>query len=658
MVIDMLIRLGNRRKLTFIAFIFSFVFLVVLVTIVSFGQLSFPARLAYADNPLTGYWKLDNNGDDSSGRNHPLTITGATFSTDHAPTDFANTHSLEFSGMGDIAKAGDQPELQPEDSLTFSLWVNSAAYPADSTYQAIASYTKPGAMAGYYFDWDKDNLHFTIGTGATWEQIEVASSNILPNNWSHLLGTYDGSSLKFYINGNLVGSREYSGQIDYPDNSEFCLGCYTGQENQNNFIGKIDDVRVYGRVLDESEISDLGSREFVCGDSANGLVTFTYSGNPITYGSILREDRCWLDRNLGASRVATGVGDSLAYGDYFQWGRGGDGHQSKDSGTTATVSAAENPGHNKFITPASAPYNWHASVNNDFWQGVGGTNNPCPTGWRLPTESEWETEFESWEYGYGPQEAFSVLKLTLNGRRRYFNGSFEDINQYGFYWSSGVEVTMGRNLLVQVLPNVINGFRADGLAVRCIKDLPPNNPPNAPSNFGPSHSIDGSWTTNGQPTLTFNISDPDSSDQVRYQIQIASSEDFEVDYTSGLLDQGETSFTVGQEPGSEGSYAPGKGDTGQSLSDGVYHWRVKVIDQYNAESEWVLAREEDRAFGIYSVPDWTECGDPVTFIYNDEPVTYGSVNGADGRCWLDRNLGASRVATGVGDSLAYGGLFQ
>jgi hypothetical protein len=51
--------------------------------------------------------------------------------------------------------------------------------------------------------------------------------------------------------------------------------------------------------------------------------------NPIT-------GRVWMDRNLGASRVATSSTDEAAYGDLYQWGRFGDGHQCRKSDTTST----------------------------------------------------------------------------------------------------------------------------------------------------------------------------------------------------------------------------------------------------------------------------------------------------------------------------------
>ena len=52
------------------------------------------------------------------------------------------------------------------------------------------------------------------------------------------------------------------------------------------------------------------------------------------------------------------------------------------------------------------------------------------------------------------------------------------------------------------------------------------------------------------------------------------------------------------------------------------------------------------------------CGNSVTFTYKGSSVTYGTVSSAGGRCWLDRNLGASSTATAYNDANAYGDLFQ
>ena len=94
-----------------------------------------------------------------------------------------------------------------------------------------------------------------------------------------------------------------------------------------------------------------------------------------------------MDRNLGANQVATSSTDANAYGDLYQWGRGNDGHQCRNSSTTSTLSSSDTPPNSNFILSPNAPYDWRTTQNNNLWQGVNGTNNPCPTGFRIPTIS-------------------------------------------------------------------------------------------------------------------------------------------------------------------------------------------------------------------------------------------------------------------------------
>jgi len=125
-----------------------------------------------------------------------------------------------------------------------------------------------------------------------------------------------------------------------------------------------------------------------------------------------------------------------------------------------------------------------------------------------------------------------------------------------------------------------------------------NQNPNPPSSLGPSSLVDGSFETDNTPTLTFTLSDPDDSEQVKFQIQIDDSSDFSsvvVDYTSTFQSEGSASFTVGQAAGS-GSYTTGS--EGQTLSDGSYYWRVKTIDDDNAESAYTMANSGNIAFKV------------------------------------------------------------
>jgi len=180
----------------------------------------------------------------------------------------------------------------------------------------------------------------------------------------------------------------------------------------------------------------------------------------------------WMDRNLGASRVATSQTDSDAYGDLYQWGRFTDGHQSRTSSTVNTNSDIDNPPHGDWITEPSNPYDWRTPQNDNLWQGVNGINNPCPIGYRLPTETEWITEFQAWSSQDATGGFNSPLKLSLGGERSNNDGDLINVGNTGYYWTSTVNNGSWANrLIVSFVANINKyGARGGGASVRCIKN--------------------------------------------------------------------------------------------------------------------------------------------------------------------------------------------
>ena len=181
--------------------------------------------------------------------------------------------------------------------------------------------------------------------------------------------------------------------------------------------------------------------------------------------------KIWMDRNLGATQVATSSTDINSYGTLYQWGRLTDGHQIRTSLTTATLSSGDVPGNANFITINSGNYDWRSTQNNSLWQGVNGINNPCPSGYRLPTEVELNNERLIFSSQNAAGAFTSVLKLPMAGNRDRTNGSPVNVGSYGYYWSSSVSGTNASGLYFHSsLASMLTFFRGPGLSVRCIKN--------------------------------------------------------------------------------------------------------------------------------------------------------------------------------------------
>ena len=178
--------------------------------------------------------------------------------------------------------------------------------------------------------------------------------------------------------------------------------------------------------------------------------------------------KTWMDRNLGASQVATSSTDADSYGDLYQWGRGSDGHQCRTSVTTATLSSTDVPGNANFILPS---FDWRSPQNTSLWQGVNGVNNPCPSGYRLPTEIEMDAERASWTSNSSAGAFASPLKLPMAGFRFYSDGSLGSVGSHGRYWSSTFSGSDSRYLFFfSSDASMFTYYRAGGGSVRCIKN--------------------------------------------------------------------------------------------------------------------------------------------------------------------------------------------
>lgn len=194
------------------------------------------------------------------------------------------------------------------------------------------------------------------------------------------------------------------------------------------------------------------------------------------YEVLSETGQCWMAFNLGATQVATAIDDEAAYGDLYQWGRPADGHQRRDNPTTTTteLSSTYAPGHRDVITGVASPHDWLLTRNNFLWQGLGGINNPCPYGFRLPTITEWAIEWQA--YGGTPLGLFeSPLKLTYAGNRHY-NGDIAGVGEEGWYWSSSVSNPTVPNAVADVFlftstyTDFGAHYRAAAASVRCFKD--------------------------------------------------------------------------------------------------------------------------------------------------------------------------------------------
>jgi len=274
---------------------------------------------------LVGYWSFEEGSGtkvgDMSGNGNNGTWAG---SGSHW-TDGKFGKGGSFNGINDYVDCGTGASLNITSVITVGAWVYLSSAPTEIRYILGK---RDGAEA-YSIDINVNRgIRFSTFDGGN--HILYTGDNVWPlNQWFHVVGTYDGTTLVIYINGINVASQYSPGSISTSPYS-FAIGNIRGTTDYPGiyFPGLIDEVRVYNRDLSASEVSRLytsGATKMFAAPK-NGLVgywsfeegtgtkvgDFSNQGNTGTwYGS----GSHWADGKFGKGGSFDGSSDYVDMGD-------------------------------------------------------------------------------------------------------------------------------------------------------------------------------------------------------------------------------------------------------------------------------------------------------------------------------------------------------
>lgn len=167
----------------------------------------------------------------------------------------ANGGSLTFDGTNDYINMGNTSLGIDAGStqITLEAWIYPTAF---ISYRGIISrIASSGPFGGWmiYTDGDSGNrLGFAVNVSGIWSVLPNIGS-LSTNLWYHLTGTYDGSSMKIYVNGLQSNSVSKPGTIQYASSlNNLVIGWNTS--GPSYFPGNIAIARIYNRALSASEV--------------------------------------------------------------------------------------------------------------------------------------------------------------------------------------------------------------------------------------------------------------------------------------------------------------------------------------------------------------------------------------------------------------------
>ncbi|GEM_PF-805859 len=161
----------------------------------------------------------------------------------------------------------------PDTAITLEAWVKPATY---QTWDGIVGFLQDNGSteSGWNLELNGSNtFRFGLSSAGTGTLTYLAASGTFnTNEWYHVAGTYDGDTMKIYVNGVLANtSTAQTGSINYLD-SWLAIGTYRDDNENNRMQGDIDEVRIWDYARSEQEL-----RNFMCqgiDPNTSGLVSY------------------------------------------------------------------------------------------------------------------------------------------------------------------------------------------------------------------------------------------------------------------------------------------------------------------------------------------------------------------------------------------------
>jgi len=207
-----------------------------------------------------GWWRFDEGADnlcfdgtdvcDNSGEGNNGTISGD-------PTWITDTASCKQGGCIDFDGTGDKVDVGVNDlvqDISVSAWIKNSSSGSEKIIVGKGWYNDASGKSWWLLRDSDNKLKFGVITDGN-EAIYDSVIDTSGTDWYHVIGTYDGVTIKIFVNGIEGISYSKSGSLPTGANVKIGMGYYNG--DSYGFIGTIDDVRIYNYALTEDQISEV-----------------------------------------------------------------------------------------------------------------------------------------------------------------------------------------------------------------------------------------------------------------------------------------------------------------------------------------------------------------------------------------------------------------
>jgi acid phosphatase type 7 len=206
-------------------------------------------RAAVLNDAPRAYWRLGEAtgtaaADETSNRITGTYLNGVMLGQTGAVSSDANA-SIALDGVDDTVRVPNATALNSSTAMSVELWVNFAALPASSATLA----RKEGQyllrlMSG-------GSIVFRLWKSGSITEVATASGAVSANAWHHVVATWDGATMRLYVNGTARASRSLAAPADINTNDLYLGSSYNSYDR---YGGRLDEPAVYATALPESRI--------------------------------------------------------------------------------------------------------------------------------------------------------------------------------------------------------------------------------------------------------------------------------------------------------------------------------------------------------------------------------------------------------------------
>ena len=207
------------------------------------------------DDNLIAHWSFNGNVEDVSGNEHHGEVKGTTLEEALVKDRFwIPDHAFSFDGEDVYIRVPLSNTLDiVTNQISISVWINLTEPFGGYVYPQHYIFDSRDGEGGYAFNADIDIVQFWVGPDPVTFLVNMQSKE-----WHHLVLTYNRTFATLYVNGEF-NSKTYFTEHFIATTGPFWIG------QRFNFIerfyGKMDELRIYDRIISEDEIEELYEEE-------------------------------------------------------------------------------------------------------------------------------------------------------------------------------------------------------------------------------------------------------------------------------------------------------------------------------------------------------------------------------------------------------------